>query len=339
MLTGIVAFSFSCKTKKETTKDGLFPKLTYDSESNETNYFVTECDSIPINWYFGYDRKRFETITFADSTILFCSPNEQSKVLGFVPINTRLLGNISVKNNKELWLQIQHENKIGFIRKTDVFQSLIVHWNTDVLAGKLNKEVMGVKAINEIDKFPQTSFAFSDSLKKDLKASEERNTQFINGIAFSHKDLLVRHTVSKTFEKEKSETNEFVLLLGNNQFIPICKSKSEFYNRFYSDNSNQVENYYFPMKFKDERILWVKNGDLANIFNSKTGLLETVDPPKEITENLETLIILKKESFHISLDPDYGEVMLDDEGYEIWITEVSYQYYHWKLNKLVSMEL
>lgn len=303
--------------------------------SNETLWFITECDSIEKNNNFGYQNIRFQTYTFSTKTLVYCSPIENSREVDTISVNTEVRGRRTISYNNVFWLEIFHEGKTKYIKRDDTRLHGYFFSKNNILLGKKNDSIISIKVIdletnNEFD-----SYDFEAKINK--KNEDTTATYFIGNTRLVGLNYLIRH---KTYIDEKYKNiiiNEFILIDTRKQFAPLLKSKSFTYKRYYLKDNYLKESIYIPCRFQDEKILLVENGDLDNIFDKETGELNVIDCPEKFKKFEENLIVKRIESQFQKTDEE-GEPMYDEEGDEIWVRTKDTIYYQWNGTKLVEVK-
>lgn len=93
---------------------------------------------------------------------------------------------------------------------------------------------------------------------------------------------------------------------------------------------------YLPVKFGNDKVLLVANGDVENIFNTQTAELNTFDYPKDIGIPIEELVVIVEENYEpIEADRQDEDSYKDPETKRTLYKE---EYYRWADNKLVKIK-
>jgi hypothetical protein len=309
------------------------PTFQVDNPQNETEYFITECNSIKKSNKFGYQNIRFQTYTFSSEVLVYCSPMENSRVVDTISVNEEVRGRRTITNNNVLWLEIYHEGKTRYIKRADTRIEGYFFSMNDILIGRKNDSVVSIKVIgietnNELD-----SYDFETPINKK---ADSNSTYLINRTKLIGGKYIIRHQTYKDEKYKDVIINEFVLLDNRKQFVSLLNSRSYTYKNKWVDDFEK-ESIFIPCRFEHEKILLVENGDLDNIFNKQTGKLNVIDCPKRFKKFEENLIVKKIESRQDKLDEN-GELMFDDEGDQIYIETREIIYYQWNGTKLVEVK-
>ncbi|MGZ5549015.1 MAG: SH3 domain-containing protein [Nitrososphaeraceae archaeon] len=291
-------------------------------------------------------RNIIQPTTFSNSTKVYSQPDTNSVVLLDFKFKThlRLLGEWDdtkeirtekVKENGERvtftqftnlrWYKVELNEGNGYIKSSNVS----THTFTD------NKGLFDYFFITKescyLFKYDNVNKQFIDSI--ELKSFRCDIVQSVNSNGWQNVNMLFRTTMINAY-CGGGTTNIFIVD-ANGKLSELITTKS------YADDGSADtygSNVWLPIKFENEKILLIANGDIDNVFDRYSGQLNTFPFPKEMTIPKIKLVIFKEIQEKSLYDHNNEPILNKDGSYKSKTIKNVTKYLRWNGKELVPIK-
>ncbi len=283
--------------------------------------------------------------TISNLTKVYSQPDTNSVVLSEFKISTyvRILGEgIDTKEIREerirengekytftkfsnlKWYKIELKERNAYIKASDV----ATHRLSDNKG--LFEYFFIAKEACYLFKYDNKKKQFVDSIKLTIPRPDI--VQSINSNGWKNVNMLFRATIINAY-CGGGTTNVFIVDANGklSELITTSFSAEAGGSDFYSSNV------WLPIKFTNEKVLHVANGDLENVFDKYSGKLNTLRFPKEIKTPKMELVIFKEREGQGLYNENYEPLLNKDGSAKSKIIKNSTKYLRWNGVKLVAI--
>ena len=317
-----------------------------------TKFYTTPCQTFSVDQFFELVENAEATFyTFAEKTLLYCSPDENSEVIDTIGFNYAIITTDLIQRYKQdtifstevatgkktvvdvflnetgTWLLTSIDKHTGYVKKSDLAN--YVSFYPNFLAGFVVKNSNRQIELRSFDD-SRPHAILSNYLCKQFFHEFEIKNQLFNGLETP--GSVIRFT---TFTQSCPSATY-------NEFIEFDKGKFTFITSdMASGEGNQynAETVYFPLRFSNGKVLLVAHGDWENIFNYDNATLNTIDYPKTIGVPIENLIAITEEHTEEVLDANREPIMEDEYNNKVKLIKSKPRYYRWDGKSLVKVTL
>ncbi|MEP7265435.1 MAG: hypothetical protein ABI772_13100, partial [Bacteroidota bacterium] len=282
-----------------------------------------------------YYENMSDPLVISDSAIIYSRPDTSSDVVITLPFkkSLKIVREGFDENIRPIrkWYEVDVESGKGYIKAVEVathfFCNVPRKLDYFVVTDFINAQDDGFA----IYKYEENKEQFTDTFKSDRIRGDI--VVEVNYAGWKNVDLI--------FHAKKIDAYcgggifESFVVDANGHFSELMAT-SEYGDDGSADSySSSV---WLPVKFANNNILLVQNGDVAHIFNEVSGKLNTHSFPKELTFPKMELIVFNERQI-VTITDKNGEPLLNKDGsYKSKVAKDKTKFFRWNGAKLVPVK-